>query len=857
MIVFLLLSSFLSDIIILHPVVASGEGVTGERIGMITTEDITVLDNGTIQIAITMMTNSTRLAEMYREMLGVAFAVAVDEEMPIPEYRTEKISSEDNSTDVLVPVRDEFHKSIAKEQLLSLGLKTEILESRIVPRTEGNECKIMINAIGQFEVFNITETVSNDIWEVSIGPSNVTGITGFTLSRLIFTQLMLGSIQGEQAYENRWRARFILPNDATLLNSEDFVGKNWLMDFGGGSFLRASVQIDEDSAIVVDEETFVTKSNFTTTPEYLSECLSNYKSFQVRYEVPCPFGENLRGSDSVGINCNWNTTLTTGWVPLPTIALSKTLGDEATGKTLNIKMSITPKFRITEEIGWQFRWVFAWPPIETEWFKAVTTFESSLNIRFEATASYAKTWLWHVYQRSLIRLWFDYGVPVWINIKLSVDTELDLSAEASFIFETTINTTLKAGVRWDKGIGWSQVNEFPPYDPVVGELAWHAHLGATVTPAARFRFEFLFYDVAGPFVEFEPYAIISAGASFPDNTVNLDLSIKFNINVGVVFDGWIRKILEMANAPAELVDGNSTTIFTWDLYDAHFIWALNETLGPALPVHDLCVAAIQVPSEVISIGDLVNINVTIRNNGNFTETSDIRLFQNDSIVGSLLAVPIDKAEDASMLFEWDTRDLAPGNYVLRTEVEPVADEMNLEDNRMNITVCVVAQNDLGLVNLIVDQNEVTAGQKVRIAVTIKNFKGLTEDANVTVYCNQTFLQTQLVKELAPDEENILTFSWDTATFASNASWVVWANMTTLHYDENVANNALMTDSAIVKIIAQYDLNSDGLTDINDIVLVASAFGSTPEKPQWKQIADINGDGIIDIFDLILIVIHFS
>jgi parallel beta-helix repeat protein len=54
-----------------------------------------------------------------------------------------------------------------------------------------------------------------------------------------------------------------------------------------------------------------------------------------------------------------------------------------------------------------------------------------------------------------------------------------------------------------------------------------------------------------------------------------------------------------------------------------------------------------------------------------------------------------------------------------------------------------------------------------------------------------------------------------------------------------------------------DINSDGIVDINDIVIAALAFGSYPGHPRWNPIADIKQDGIIDIIDLVIIGVNFG
>jgi hypothetical protein len=47
-----------------------------------------------------------------------------------------------------------------------------------------------------------------------------------------------------------------------------------------------------------------------------------------------------------------------------------------------------------------------------------------------------------------------------------------------------------------------------------------------------------------------------------------------------------------------------------------------------------------------------------------------------------------------------------------------------------------------------------------------------------------------------------------------------------------------------------DLNSDARVNINDLFIVASAYGKSPGDEKWNPVADINADEIINILDLI-------
>jgi PKD repeat protein len=54
-----------------------------------------------------------------------------------------------------------------------------------------------------------------------------------------------------------------------------------------------------------------------------------------------------------------------------------------------------------------------------------------------------------------------------------------------------------------------------------------------------------------------------------------------------------------------------------------------------------------------------------------------------------------------------------------------------------------------------------------------------------------------------------------------------------------------------------DLNGDGIVDIDDVIIVALAYGSVPGDPNWNPIADITGDGLVDIDDVIYVAIRFG
>lgn len=54
-----------------------------------------------------------------------------------------------------------------------------------------------------------------------------------------------------------------------------------------------------------------------------------------------------------------------------------------------------------------------------------------------------------------------------------------------------------------------------------------------------------------------------------------------------------------------------------------------------------------------------------------------------------------------------------------------------------------------------------------------------------------------------------------------------------------------------------DLNGDRKVDIQDIAIVALAYGSYPGQSRWNPVADLNKDNNVDIRDLVLVAKHFG
>jgi subtilase family serine protease len=66
-----------------------------------------------------------------------------------------------------------------------------------------------------------------------------------------------------------------------------------------------------------------------------------------------------------------------------------------------------------------------------------------------------------------------------------------------------------------------------------------------------------------------------------------------------------------------------------------------------------------------------------------------------------------------------------------------------------------------------------------------------------------------------------------------------------------------TAAASVALSRRIDVNGDGIVNVQDLVIVALAFGSTINNPGYNPRADIDGNGSINILDLVAISLFFG
>jgi hypothetical protein len=80
-----------------------------------------------------------------------------------------------------------------------------------------------------------------------------------------------------------------------------------------------------------------------------------------------------------------------------------------------------------------------------------------------------------------------------------------------------------------------------------------------------------------------------------------------------------------------------------------------------------------------------------------------------------------------------------------------------------------------------------------------------------------------------------------------------------HYIEGISSfsfDILITERDIDTMMLG-DLNGDGKIDDSDVLILATAFGSTPEDENWNPQADLNEDSTVNYKDLLMLAVNYG
>jgi hypothetical protein len=129
---------------------------------------------------------------------------------------------------------------------------------------------------------------------------------------------------------------------------------------------------------------------------------------------------------------------------------------------------------------------------------------------------------------------------------------------------------------------------------------------------------------------------------------------------------------------AQINDKKLWVVWVGSNYDNYDIYYKTSS---EIIYHDVAVIDISPSSAEIYHGEKISINVTVENQGDYTENMTVNCYVNSTLIGSQ-EITLPSANSSTIVFWWNTSDFALGKYVLNATVNVVPGEttINTYDN---------------------------------------------------------------------------------------------------------------------------------------------------------------------------------
>ena len=96
--------------------------------------------------------------------------------------------------------------------------------------------------------------------------------------------------------------------------------------------------------------------------------------------------------------------------------------------------------------------------------------------------------------------------------------------------------------------------------------------------------------------------------------------------------------------------------------------------------HDVAVTNVAPSPIVVKAGQIVTINVTVRNNGRYDESFYVRVYYGRVLIDRKLVQNLAPSTEALVVFKWNTSGVFPLKYVITAVAETVEGETRVADN---------------------------------------------------------------------------------------------------------------------------------------------------------------------------------
>jgi len=327
-------------------------------------------------------------------------------------------------------------------------------------------------------------------------------------------------------------------------------------------------------------------------------------------------------------------------------------------------------------------------------------------------------------------------------------------------------------------------------------------------------------------------------------------------NVTTYYDGM--EIGTQTNITLE-AGANTTLTFTWDT-----TYVSATTNGTT---YTISARSSELPYEANTTNNrFIDGNVTIYKPpgpfANFSFLPETPIEGEPVNFDASLSTPDPKTNASIISYAWDFSDGTTEIYedanLTDTATHPYAEagsytvKLNVTDSEglwdATKATVTVYRRDVAIVDVTAYPTMVVVGDAVSINVTVLNEGGLNETFDVTVYYDNTKIETQTVNNLLPSANTTLTFVWDTTGLATG-EYVLKADASTVLGETDITDNSFINGQVTLGMFPLAIFTYSPSTPVVGETITFDATGSTPNggvilQYQWNFGDGITGWGVI-------------
>jgi len=261
-------------------------------------------------------------------------------------------------------------------------------------------------------------------------------------------------------------------------------------------------------------------------------------------------------------------------------------------------------------------------------------------------------------------------------------------------------------------------------------------------------------------------------------------------------------------------------------------------------IRDVAITSVKPFPTTVTTGDLLLINVTVANQGNISETFNVTIYYDSSVVGMKSCISLASGANNTLSFNWNTTGVPGGNYTIKAVASIVAGETDTADNE-GIGDKVIVERLSSTISISALPQTIIFGNSTTISGSIIPIR---VEVNVMIHYSLYGGSYSILKNVTTGADGSYSYEWTPNTTGTYEVKAIWpGDATTLPAESNVtAVTVNMASSTILLIVSSASVTVGSNITISGAISPARAGVNVtieyrPSGGNWTTLATVTTD----------------